>query len=329
MFTRSILIPSMVACAIAAPIMFSHLRKPADSLTTGPESGFHQSGYGNPAASETFLPHAQPFGSPHSTFRNAAAVTSQNAPMGNPIFGANRSVILQPNPAAIQTSSPASSGGTFSGQRQPVIPRNLTPIQPSAVAEPDWASMTPDFGAAQTIVLPGDADGPDYTAQPLEFMPVMNLEEIFRFDVNPGWVKSRWKRVSTSPGDTGLHGLRVALVTGTNSWDLHGSLTYYFDGNQRVERITFRGWTGNETRLTNLLQQKYGFESQSTQWAGFYLAKKRRALTGGLLMKHPAVIYAENTVQQMALVLEVNNPQGKFTLSNDFRSLIDGSRMTQ
>lgn len=329
MITRSILIPSLVACAIAAPILFSHLRKPGAPLDNGLDASFQQSGYQNPGDSETFLPRAQTLGSPHNPFRNAGSVNSQNALMGNPIFGTRNSAILQPNPAAIQNRPPASNAGNFRGQLQPGIPfadSNLGSMQPSAVAKPDWTRMTPDFASAQTVILPGDANGPDYSAQPLQFMPVMNLEEIFRFDVNPAWVKSRWNRVSTCPGDTGLHGLRVALVTGTNSWDLHGSLTYYFDGNQRVERIAFRGWTGNETRLTNLLTQKYGFESQSTQLAGFYLAKSWWASTGGLLMKHPAVIYTENTVQQIALVLEINNPKGKFTLSKEFRSLIDGSQ---
>jgi len=118
--------------------------------------------------------------------------------------------------------------------------------------QPDFGQMTPDFGAAQTFVLPGNAHGPNLSAQPLEFLPVTNFEEIF-----------------PSPGDYELHGLRVALITGTNSWDLHGSLTYYFDTSHRVQRITFRGWSGDATKLITLLTQKYGFRQQQTHWAGF------------------------------------------------------------
>ena len=183
--------------------------------------------------------------------------------------------------------------------------------------------LTPDFGATQTFVFPGDANGPDLTAQPTDFLPVTNLAEIIRFDVYPNWVKSRWKRVSTNPGDAGLHGLRVAVVTGTNTWDLHGSLTYYFDVNQRAQRITFRGWTGDSSRLVNLLTSQFGLKAQPTHWAGAYAAQNNRGVpTAGLLMQHPAVITRENPVQQVAMVMELNHPQGSFQLSQSFLNML-------
>ena len=72
--------------------------------------------------------------------------------------------------------------------------------------------MVPDYGSAQYFVLPGDANGPNFNAQPLPFVPVMDFAEILRFDLNPNWIKQRWNRVSTSPGEDGLQGFRVALV---------------------------------------------------------------------------------------------------------------------
>ena len=69
-------------------------------------------------------------------------------------------------------------------------------INGSATTNPSLAGFTPDFGATQTFVFPGDANGPDLTAQPTDFIPVTNLAEIIRFDVYPNWVKSRWKRIS-------------------------------------------------------------------------------------------------------------------------------------
>ena len=120
--------------------------------------------------------------------------------------------------------------------------------------------------------------------------------------------------------------MRVALVTGVNSWDLHGALTYYFDTSKKCQRITFRGWTGDPTRFLNLLTQRFDFEAQETQLAGFYLAKNFWKTTGGLLMRHPTVIYTENPAQQLAIVMEINNPSGRTRLSNDFQSLIEGSR---
>ena len=38
-----------------------------------------------------------------------------------------------------------------------------------------------------------------------------------------------------------LHGLRIAMVRGTNSWTLHGSKTNYFEKNYRILRAAFRG----------------------------------------------------------------------------------------
>ena len=188
-----------------------------------------------------------------------------------------------------------------------------------------WAQpgMTPDFAKAETLIFPGDANGPDISAQPTSFTPTIDLGSLFRFDVSNQWITSRWDRVSTVPAAQDLHGMRVALVTGTNSWDLHGSLTYYFDANHRVQRITFRGWTGDASRLLQTLQQ-HQLRARPTHWAGLYLSKR-----SGLLMKHPAIIDKSNPVQQLALILEINNPKGNSPLSNDFQSLLPAALATQ
>ena len=204
------------------------------------------------------------------------------------------------------------------------------PRGPATVSYPShstdsFADMTPDYGATQTLIFPGNEFGPDLTAPPMEFLPITDFQEIFRFDISSSWVKQRWKRVSTNPGDVGLHGLRIALVTGTNSWDLHGSLTYYFDAQQRLQRITFRGWTGDAGRLLQLLETRFEFQPQQTHLAGFYTAQHRRKFTGGLLMKDPPVVYAENPIEKLAIVMEINDPSGTFELSEEFRALISGS----
>ena len=332
MFTRSILIPSLVAVAVASPIMFSEGTKTAQSPDQASATSSYQVGFERPGSPSPFFEQASSPGYPSTAAQPSLA--SQHAPIGNPIFQGNQL-------AGIPVSNPAlvgQSGHAFSPVAVNSVPAQASfpsGIQvapqivsewPGATIQPDVTGMVPDIGAAQTLVFPGNAHGPDFSAPPLEFIPVGNFEEIFRFDISPTWVRRRWKRVSTNPGDQGLHGLRVALVTGTNSWDLHGSLTYFFDANQRLQRITFRGWTGDESRLTNLLTQRYGFKTQPTHWAGFYLAQRRRQATGALLMQHPTVIYTENPVQQVALVMEINNPQGNFSLSGDFQTLIQGSQ---
>ena len=183
---------------------------------------------------------------------------------------------------------------------------------------------TPDYARAETLTFPGNANGPDLTASPMSFVPVTDFGEIFRFNLQPGWVQQRWDRVSTTPGDNGMQGLRVALVTGTNSWDLHGSLTYYFDDTKQLSRITFRGWTGEPSRLIQLLMSQYQLEAKPTSYAGFYLSRDQKK--SGLLMQLPAVIRRDNPVQQMALILELNNPRTKASLSDDFIALIPASQ---
>ena len=341
---RSILVPSILALIVATPFLFSKSNTKRTGLGTGP--GNYQAQYGGYSRGlSATLPNSQNFGNLQrqngaNPFHQANAtlgsntngsLNSQSAPIGNPGLAALDNPALR-QPIAATAIAPGFPNTQPIPMGQPIpggLPAGLPGGFSGQGTQPDLSQWTPDFGAAQTFVLPGNAHGPDLNAQPLEFLPVTNFEEIFRFDINPTWIKQRWKRVSTSPGERDFHGLRVALITGTNSWDLHGSLTYYLDTSQRVQRITFRGWTGDSTKVVSLLTQRYQFRPQQTHWAGFYIAGTKRKTTGGLLMQHPTVIQTDNPVQQVAIVLEINNPSGKSVLSHDFHSLIEGSLSTR
>jgi hypothetical protein len=74
-----------------------------------------------------------------------------------------------------------------------------------------------------------------------------------------------------------------------------------------------------------MLVNEFEFQSQPTSLFGFYLSKTRRKASSGLLIKTPTVIDASNPLQQFAMVLEINRPDGKFGLSEDFAALIAGS----
>lgn len=202
----------------------------------------------------------------------------------------------------------------------PVAARNVTndfnPSQ-SGILSPPAAPID------QTTVLPGDANGPYLNAVPLEFMPITNLGEIFRFDISPSWVKGRWERASLTAGDVGLSGMRVSLVTGVNAQDLFGSLTYYFDTRQTVQKITFQGWSGDPSALVNLMSSSYGFKNQPTSAAGLYVAKKfGRSPTGVLYMQHANVMRSSNPTQKVAIMLEVNNPNGPYKLSEEVSATV-------
>ncbi len=185
----------------------------------------------------------------------------------------------------------------------------------------NYPTSPPPAAVNHSVILPGNAYGPNFAAIPLEFMPVTNLAEIFRFDVNPDWVKQRWDRASFRTGESDLSGLRVPLVTGVNTNDLFGSLTYYFDSNQRVQKITFRGWSGNPDVLVNFVTSRFQFRKQPTSAAGLYVAGSRRKKTGVLLLQYPTVIQASNPTQQVAILLEINNPNGSLQISNEVAAL--------
>ncbi len=70
----------------------------------------------------------------------------------------------------------------------------------------------------------------------VEGVPPQTLEEVLRFDISPDWIIERWPRVSSGLSELDLQGYRVALVTGTAESDLAGSLTYYFNKKNQVDR---------------------------------------------------------------------------------------------
>lgn len=93
--------------------------------------------------------------------------------------------------------------------------------------------------------------------------PIGDLNEVFRFDVSAGWVLTRWPRVTTRLATLDLNGYRVPLVTGTKENDLAGSLTYYFNPQHQVQRITFLGKTGDPTHFVQMMQSRYQFQRET------------------------------------------------------------------
>jgi hypothetical protein len=100
---------------------------------------------------------------------------------------------------------------------------------------------------------------------------VRDFGEVFRFDVTTAWVLGRWPRVSAGLGELDLQGYRVALVTGSSVEDLAGSLTYYFNPQQKVQRIFFQGTTGDARKLVAFLSRQYKFVRNITDDPSLYL----------------------------------------------------------
>jgi hypothetical protein len=92
-----------------------------------------------------------------------------------------------------------------------------------------------------------------------------SAEQALQFNVTKEWVYRSFDRKSTGPTDLGLFAIRVPLVSGTQSASLAGSLTYYFNTQDQVEHISFRGRTGDPTRLVRFLMQNYRLQPLSSQ----------------------------------------------------------------
>jgi hypothetical protein len=155
----------------------------------------------------------------------------------------------------------------------------------------------------------------------LSYLPIQNFAEILRFDIDARWVVGRWPRVSTAPGVAGLQGMRVALVTGGNPWDVCGAMTYFFDSQQRLQRIQITGVTGDPQPLIQTLVQQFGFQGHTTTAAGLYTARRGQEVIGLLRLDHAAVLDANEPNQRYALLLEINRLDGGFALSTSTAAL--------
>jgi hypothetical protein len=131
------------------------------------------------------------------------------------------------------------------------------------------------------------------------------LEEAIRFDVTPQWVTERFTRVSTVAGEANELGLRVILVSGTELSDVAGSLTYYFDSQQHVQRITLAGVTGDDSRLAGLATQKFGMRATETSDRGLYYGGDLNVPTSSLRVKTLPVVTAEAPYARVQVDLDI------------------------
>jgi hypothetical protein len=132
----------------------------------------------------------------------------------------------------------------------------------------DPAVATADTGAGAAAA----ADA--VTAKPAaqSRAPIVHpMEDALRLDVTTDWVMTNWPRVSAGLAELDLQGYRVPLVSGTTEADVAGSLTYYFNAKQRLERITFFGTTGDAGKLVALLEARFAFKRSDTKEPNLFL----------------------------------------------------------
>lgn len=176
----------------------------------------------------------------------------------------------------------------------------------SSAAAP--AASTSAAAPAPAPAVPGVAPPTNQAAATLP--PAMRIEgsaprdlaEVLRFDITPDWIVSRWPRVSTGLAHLQLQGYRVPLVTGTAPTDLAGALTYYYTSQQQLQRITFRGATGDARNLVAFVAARYHLT--------------RRLANDPALLVYEAVDSSNKPTSALRLraapILKANEPYSRF-----------------
>ncbi len=180
---------------------------------------------------------------------------------------------------------------------------------------PEWmsqltASLTPG-GSHASPEAPGPAGPSEVPHLPLEGGKVNQFWEILRFDLTPQWIADRWPRVTTALAELDLQGFRVPLVTGTAEDDLAGSLTYYYNAQRQLQRITFAGTTGDYRRLLHLLSTHYGFVNRPTNTPNvilFEVPSQENPPHSYLWVRPAAVLKATDPLRRFELTLVLERP---------------------
>jgi len=144
---------------------------------------------------------------------------------------------------------------------------------------------------------------------------IEHLEQVIRFDIPPQWVMQQWSEVNTATGDRDMDGMRVALVTGTRESDLAGSLTYYFDKAQRVQRLTFVGTTGDPRRVAETVTRYFHLKPVNALNGGLYLSKWNGVITSAMEVTRAAKIRSDSPHTRYVVRLELNRPSRRYGLS--------------
>ncbi len=240
----------------------------------------------------------------------------------------------QTYPVASATPAPPSRPFNFATP-QSVPPQNSTARMQATTTQP-WplpGAVAANAGNPASAVYPGTEAQDPLLQQPSLCGPsTPSISYLLNFEATPAWVMNNWRRVSTRLAEFDLEGLRVPVVTGTAPDDMVGSLTYYFDARQVLQRITFDGYTGDPAPLTAVMMQQYGMHAEPWLGAGLYLARRagpvegEQAIISVLRIRHAPVVRVENPRQRYDVEFELNRPDNELGLSSYYTSLLEKDR---
>lgn len=231
------------------------------------------------------------------------------------------------SPTPANANADASASPPTAGRKQTMFGRTgFALMLAGAVGAPYLVSngvrklTSDDSNAAETSLVGGtDSEPPaDPASQPAALpdsagiaAPTVPIEEVFRLDHTTNWVLGHWPRVSAGLAELETQGYRVPLVTGGQPDDLAGSLTYYFNKRQRVQRITFFGTTGDARRLVSLLALRHGFirELAADPSLFLYRVRENRKVISELRIKPSSIVRSDSPYTRFDVALLIERPE--------------------
>ncbi|MDA7980108.1 MAG: hypothetical protein MPJ50_15180 [Pirellulales bacterium] len=141
---------------------------------------------------------------------------------------------------------------------------------------------------------------------------VISFTELLRFEITTDWIFQHWDRVSTVTEQPTLQGYRVPVVTGTQPFDLAGSLSYYFDKDQKLQRIVFHGNTGDPRPLAQWVTTQHALRARESNQAGLQLYQRQwhGQPVSELRVSPASVVRQEQTFAKYQVDLLLERPVG-------------------
>lgn len=152
--------------------------------------------------------------------------------------------------------------------------------------------------------------------------PVADFRDVLRFDITPNWVTAHFSRVTTVLSELNLEGMRVPIVTGTRNDDVAGSLTYYFRHDGKLQRVAMHGFTGDPTRLVEIMTKFYKMQPRSSLDSGVYTTEWNGRPSSILKITRAPIMYADATRSQHTVFLELNQPNYEYGLSLEAQRIV-------
>ncbi|MFO7906232.1 MAG: DUF6690 family protein [Planctomycetota bacterium] len=162
-----------------------------------------------------------------------------------------------------------------------------------------------------------------------DLTPTVTFEGILRFDISPRWVMQHWPHVSTTRTDGPLDGLRVPVITGTDPKDAVGSLTYYFNAQRQVQRISMDGIIGDERRVVSVVTGRFQLQPEPKPGVGLYVSRWNGKPISALWIRRMPVVDTGDGAARHEFSLELNRPDNYHGLSSRLRKRIENAHASR